>query len=104
MMGRPWQVRPLDREKAAALSEALNIPSFLGMMLAVRGVTDPAEAVSVLGMEGSLPFDPFLLRDMETAALRVQQAIEDGETIAVFGDYDADGVTATALLTKYLRE
>ena len=58
MMGRPWQVRPLDREKAAALSEALNIPSFLGMMLAVRGVTDPAEAVSVLGMEGSLPFDP----------------------------------------------
>ena len=46
---------------------------------------------------------PFLLRDMETAALRVQQAIEDGETIAVFGDYDADGVTATALLTKYLR-
>ena len=103
MMGRPWQVRPLDREKAAALSEALNIPSFLGMMLAVRGVTDPAEAVSVLGMEGSLPFDPFLLRDMETAALRVQQAIEDGETIAVFGDYDADGVTATALLTKYLR-
>lgn len=102
-MGRPWQVRPLDREKAAALSEALNIPSFLGMMLAVRGVTDPAEAVSVLGMEDGLPFDPFLLRDMETAALRVQQAIEDGETIAVFGDYDADGVTATALLTKYLR-
>lgn len=103
MMGRPWQVRPLDREKAAALSEALNIPSFLGMMLAVRGVTDPAEAVSVLGMEDGLPFDPFLLRDMETAALRVQQAIEDGECIAVFGDYDADGVTATALLTKYLR-
>lgn len=103
MMCRPWQVRPLDREKAAELSEMLNIPSFLGMMLAVRGVTDPAEAMSVLGMEDGFPFDPFLLRDMETAALRVQQAIEDGECIAVFGDYDADGVTATALLTKYLR-
>ena len=60
MMCRPWQVRPLDREKAAELSEMLNIPSFLGMMLAVRGVTDPAEAMSVLGMEDGFPFDPFI--------------------------------------------
>ena len=75
MMCRPWQVRPLDREKAAELSEMLNIPSFLGMMLAVRGVTAPAGAMSMLGVGDGFPFYPLLLREMETAARRGQPAL-----------------------------
>ena len=72
------------------------------MVLAGRGLSDPAGARESLGCDSPLP-DPFLLGDMDRAAERVRQAIENKERIAVFGDYDVDGITATCLLTDFLR-
>ena len=73
------------------------------MVLSARGIRDPKEARDYLGCDAQLP-DPFLMTDMDLAASRVRLAMEQGEKIAVFGDYDVDGITATCLLTEFLRD
>ena len=73
------------------------------MILASRGLTDARQADSYLSCDCLLP-DPFLMTDMYLAAGRVGLAMTRGEKIAVFGDYDVDGVTATCLLTDFLRK
>lgn len=72
------------------------------MILAARGIHSPAEAHSYLNCDAPLP-DPFGIRDMDLAAERVARAVARGEKIAVYGDYDVDGITATCLLTDFLR-
>ncbi len=67
-----------------------------------RGCADPAAAAALLSCEEPLP-DPFLMLDMDRAAARVRQALSRGERIAVYGDYDVDGITATCLLTEFFR-
>ena len=72
------------------------------MILASRGMQTPVQAASYLDCSGELP-DPFLMTDMDKAAGRVGLAMARGEKIAVFGDYDVDGITSTCLLTDFLR-
>ena len=72
------------------------------MVLAARGMKNPQEARNYLSCDADLP-DPFLMTDMALAAGRVGLAMTRGEKIAVFGDYDVDGITATCLLTHFLR-
>ncbi len=72
------------------------------MVLASRGIRNPAEAKNYLDCSAPL-LDPFLMTDMDLAAGRVGLAMSRGEKIAVFGDYDVDGITATCLLTDFLR-
>jgi len=72
------------------------------MVLAARGIRNPQEASQYLDCGITLP-DPFALADMDRAASRVRLALQRGERIAVFGDYDVDGITATCLLTDFLR-
>ncbi len=103
MSFRRWTFAPLDKEAAAQLASECEIDGFLALLLAARGVTDPEEAQQLLGGEEELG-DPFAFADMDAAVERIETAIDRGEKIAVFGDYDADGVTATVLLYTYLRE
>ena len=72
------------------------------MVLAARGLKTPQAASAHLDCSCVLP-DPFLMRDMDRAVARVRLALERGEKIAVFGDYDVDGITSTCLLTHFLR-
>ena len=72
------------------------------MVLASRGMMTPAQAGAYLDCNAEL-YDPFLMTDMDLAAGRVGLAIDRGEKIAVFGDYDVDGITATCMLTDFLR-
>ena len=72
------------------------------MILASRGIHNQAEATNYLSCNTPL-LDPFLMTDMDLAAGRVGLAMSRGEKIAVFGDYDVDGITATCLLTDFLR-
>ena len=72
------------------------------MVLAARGMKKPQDAENYLSCNAFLP-DPFLMTDMALAAGRVGLAMTRGEKIAVFGDYDVDGITATCLLTSFLR-
>lgn len=101
MLHKLWEIADCDRDLAADLSERCEIDPFLALLLTARGITDEAEAEEYLSSDCDFS-DPFLLADMEKAVERIADALENFEKIAVFGDYDADGVTATALLYSYL--
>ena len=73
------------------------------MILSARGIMNSKEAHAYLGCDAPLP-DPYLMKDMDLAAGRVGLAVQRGERIAIFGDYDVDGITATCLLTHFLRK
>lgn len=101
MILRKWEVRPLDKERAAAFAQTYGVPFFLAMLMNIRGLDDAVHLREFLG-EGEPLSDPFLLKDMDKAAARITRAVDNMEKITVYGDYDADGVTSTAMLYSYL--
>ncbi len=94
---------PEDEESAKELAKSLNISPILGKLLLHRGITSPSEARHFFRPQLSELIDPFLFRDMGKAVARLKDAIARGERILVYGDYDVDGVTAVALVYKFLR-
>ena len=96
-----WNVARPESEPVNDLARGGYSP-LVAMILASRGIRDTRQAHSYLDCGCSLP-DPFLMKDMDLAAGRVGLAMARGEKIAVFGDYDVDGITATCLLTDLLR-
>lgn len=77
--------------------------SLLQAVLRARGIDSPAEQEAFLHPEQQSFHAPFLLKDMDKAVARIHRALEQGEQIAIYGDYDVDGITSTALLTLYFR-
>ena len=96
-----WNVSKPDMEALDALMQG-GYPQLAARILASRGIKNPAQAQEMLDCDCPLP-SPFLLTEMDVAAGRVAWAMEKREKIAVFGDYDVDGITATCLLTDFLR-
>ena len=101
MLHKKWVIRQADKEVASAISEQFNIDPFLAFLLVSRGLTDDL-AVQEFLHPGQALCAPEGFADMEAAAARLQQALDSGERICVYGDYDCDGVTATALLYSFL--
>ena len=99
MTDRPWRVARIT--PSAALSA---YPPLIARLLAARGIETEAQASAFLRVEPGAHPDPRLLPDIEPAIDRILAAIADGEPIAVYGDFDVDGVTATAILTEGLRD
>ncbi len=97
-----WIYTPADREAAKDIAETCGCGLFCALLLAGRGMTDYSEIDEFLSTDVFFS-DPLSISGMSAAAERLRQAIENGEKIAVFGDYDADGVTATALLFDCLQ-
>lgn len=131
MQYRSWEPRTVDRMAAAnlakclaeealyadpALEESAQSPEemtesiaqqtknymLLAGVLAARGMTDPEQVMDFLAADAPLS-NPMLMLDMDKACARIYRAVDEGETIVVFGDYDVDGVTATALLYQHLK-
>src|SRR5215469_4240338 len=99
--GRWWRLRAGDARVGEAISERLGLPEIVGRLLAQRGIDiDGAPGFLAPRLRNQLP-DPSHLRDMEIAAARLADAVREGETIAVFGDYDVDGATSAALLARF---
>ena len=97
-----WNIAEPSVEAIRTLMDA-GYPYLVASVLASRGVTTAEQAAESLECERTLTYSPFLMKDMDKAVERVSRALSDGEKIAVYGDYDVDGITATCLLTDYLR-
>jgi single-stranded-DNA-specific exonuclease len=96
-------VSSADDVRAARLASELRLHPLAARVLATRGLGDPAAAEAFLAVRlADLP-DPFGMAGMEAAVGRIARAVEGGERIACYGDYDVDGVTSTALLAGFLR-
>ncbi|HJR55036.1 MAG TPA: single-stranded-DNA-specific exonuclease RecJ [Rhizomicrobium sp.] len=100
--GRRWNLKSVDEEAAAALTRAHSLSPALARLLAARGIGE-SEVLNYLNpsLKHLMP-DPLVLKDMDKAVARVAAALEAGQAIAVFGDYDVDGSASSALLADFL--
>ena len=102
MKAKEWSI-PFSRPEIPRELTDAGYGPLLAAVLALRGVTTAAQAHALLEGGTELLHDPLLMLGMDVACARVRQAIKTGETVAVYGDYDVDGITATCLVTDYLR-
>ncbi len=101
LKGKRWRLQPVDERKGEALAQRLQLPEIVGRVLAGRGVDlDDAEAFLDPKLRQCLP-DPSQFKDMDAGADRLARAITAGERVAVFGDYDVDGATSAAVLSRF---
>lgn len=102
MKEKVWKIPYASSPIPPSLLQAGYSP-LLSMVLSLRGITNPQQASELLSLSEDMLLDPLLITDMDKARDRVLRAVADGETVAVYGDYDVDGITSTCLLTEYLR-
>jgi single-stranded-DNA-specific exonuclease len=100
---RIWRFRELDDAWAETLARELGWSALAARILATRGLADARAVQDFLNPSLGMLHDPFLMAGMEPAVERIVRAIRDQEPIAVYGDYDVDGLTATALLIRFFR-
>ena len=99
-----WNYLPKPpQKKITSLTEALNIPPLIAELLVARGIESFEEARLFFRPTLADLHDPYLMKDMDKAVNRIEKAIENGENIMVFGDYDVDGTTAVSLVASYLK-
>lgn len=99
-----WVVIEADETQVHALAAEAGISPILARLLWRRGITSADEARRFLHPERNGFYDPFLMKDMDKAVARIRRAIDAGEKIMIYGDYDADGATSTSLLYLALTE
>lgn len=104
MSRKKWIFSQFDKEYAAELAERYELSPFAAVILAGKNFRDEEELEAFLSDEVMFLVDPYELPDMDKAVERINRAIENFERIVVYGDYDADGVSSTALLYLYLAE
>ena len=92
-----------DKQEVRSLSESLGIDEVLANLLVQRGITSYEEAKNFFRPSLEHLHDPFLMKDMDKAVDRLQKAMNEGEKILIYGDYDVDGTTAVALIYTYLK-
>ena len=102
-----WILKSPDTDesliKVKEISDELGINPIIAKLLYSRGYTDVASAKSFIYMESEMLSNPFLMKDMELGIKRVMSAIENGEKITIYGDYDVDGVTSVCTIYLYLK-
>lgn len=98
------RVGTADEEKASVLAKELNISQVLAQLLVKRGITEEKEAKAFFKPQLKDLHDPFLMRDMDVAVARLNEAMGKKERILIYGDYDVDGTTAVSLVYKFIRQ
>jgi single-stranded-DNA-specific exonuclease len=103
VLGKKWVFAPVDSRLAEGIAQAHGLPEIVSRVLVARGVKfDEVQEFLNPTLKVQLP-DPSKLKDMDKAAARIADAIMTGEKVAVFGDYDVDGATSSALLKRFFR-
>jgi single-stranded-DNA-specific exonuclease len=99
-----WVYNEPERERSVnEMAAALNIPEQISRLLVLRGIDNFDDAKRFFRPESESLHDPFLMKDMETAACRLSSAIRNFERVVIYGDYDVDGTTATSILHTFLK-
>ena len=99
-----WTLKPKpDPLKVEALKKALQVDDIVATLLLQRGIDTYDAAKTFFRPSFKDLYDPFLMKDMDLAVARIEKAIDDGENILVYGDYDVDGTTSVALMSSYLK-
>jgi len=99
-----WTVKPIPNpEKVQKLQQALGVEKAIATLLVQRGIETFEEAKKFFRPSLKDLHDPFLMKDMDKAVARIEQALAEGENILVYGDYDVDGTTSVALMSSYLK-
>lgn len=99
---KKWHIQKPDDQIVQTLTTGLGLSTMAAKILAARGFTSIEQATSWLHMDEQAIHDPFLMNGMDEAVFRIEQALDEGEKILVYGDYDADGVTSTKVLLDVL--
>ena len=102
-MDKRWVIKPYDPKLQQEFSNALSIHPVIAQLLINRQICTVEQARRFLNADLSMLFNPFLLTDMDRAVERIQQAQVKNEKILIYGDYDVDGVTSSALLRRTLK-
>jgi single-stranded-DNA-specific exonuclease len=103
-MQKNWVIKAVADAGIEELSRSLGVGLVTARVLVARGINSSADAVNFFSPTLSSMLDPFLLKGMNLAVERVFLARNSGETVCIYGDYDVDGITGTALLVSYLRQ
>ncbi|WP_369013144.1 single-stranded-DNA-specific exonuclease RecJ [Flavobacterium anhuiense] len=99
-----WTLKPKpSEEKIKHLAQALNVEDFVASLLIQRGIETFEDAKNFFRPSLDHLHDPYLMKDMDKAVARIEQAVQNEENILVFGDYDVDGTTAVSLVSSYLK-
>lgn len=98
---KQWSVAKLNKENAGTISERYELPPIICALMDIRGFVTEEDIRDFLFNESTIE-DPFELKDMDKACERIHKALNNGDRICVYGDFDADGVTSTSLLYSYL--
>lgn len=99
-----WTLKPKpEPSKIKHLSQALQVDESIAQLLLQRGIKSYEDAKHFFRPSLDQLHDPFLMKDMDKAVVRIEKAISEGENIMVFGDYDVDGTSAVALMSSYLK-
>ncbi|WMI69113.1 single-stranded-DNA-specific exonuclease RecJ [Mangrovimonas sp. YM274] len=99
-----WTLKPKPpKEQIAALKEALQVDDIVATLLLQRNIESFEEAKDFFRPSLEHLHDPYLMKDMDKAVARIEQALSQGENILVYGDYDVDGTTSVALMSSYLK-
>ena len=103
MFPKLWKIKPSDFAVEMTISRSMELSPILARLLVNRGIVDPHDIKLFLNPQVEFLYDPFLLKGMAEAVVRIRAALERNERVMVYGDYDVDGVTASAILTRLLR-
>ncbi len=102
-MNKKWTIKEVDKARADELQTKFNIKSLAAKIIAEKGLSDD-EVQRFLNPTRKNFYDPFLMPDMDKAIDRIIQAIDNNEKIVIYGDYDADGITSTTILKRFMRD
>lgn len=103
MKKEKWIVAPKDEARIRLLQQDLGISHLAASVLAARGIGSAGEALAFMDSDWRHLHDPYLIADMDKAVEILEDAIQKGERIAIYGDYDVDGITATSIMIRYLK-
>lgn len=98
-----WLIADYDSEQVSEVARLNNVPQFIASVIISKGIADKEDMERFIRRDEASFHNPYLLKDMDKAVERIDEAIDKNEKITIYGDYDADGITATYILYTYLK-